>query len=371
MNIGLDVRPSLSRPTGVGTYVRGLLDTLPRQAPDARFTYFSASVKDRFPRGDWPSNVRLVDRRISVKGLNLAWNRLGWPSLDRLVGEALDLVHSPHPLIVPAKRGKRIVTVHDLFFLKNPDMVGGIVRRDYVALVREHVRRADGVVCVSEYTAAETRRLLEVPADKIAVTPHGVDGLFRETPAAAEVDERLARLRLPRGGILYLGSDEKRKNLVTLVMAYLSLARRRREVPPLVLVGPGSLWAQGGSRIGPQIRATGYLEQRDVRAVMASASMLVLPSLEEGFGLPVIEAMAAGLPVICSTGSALSEVAGGAAMLFAAADVNALTQAIDRLLDDSRLAADLRQRGLARSREFDWEKTAALTLAFYRKVLGR
>jgi glycosyltransferase involved in cell wall biosynthesis len=155
------------------------------------------------------------------------------------------------------------------------------------------------------------------------------------------------------------------------VMAYLSLARRRREVPPLVLVGPGSQWAQGGSRIGPQIRATGYLDQRDVRAVMASASLLVLPSLEEGFGLPAIEAMAAGLPVVCSAGSALSEVAGSAALLFDATDVNALTQTIDRLLDDAKLAADLRRRGLERSRDFDWEKTAALTLAFYRKVLGR
>ncbi len=371
MHFGLDVRPSLSRPTGVGTYVLGLLERLPRLAPEDQFIFFSASLKERYPPGNWPGNVRLVDRRLPVQALNLAWNRLGWPPLDRLVGAPLDLVHSPHPLLVPARRGRRIVTLHDLFFLKHPDMVQGETRRDYVALVRSHVHRADGVICVSEYTAAEARRLLQVPDDKIAVTPHGVDPLFRQEPATADVDARLRRLALPRGGILYLGSDEKRKNLVTLVMAYLTLARRLTRVPPLVLVGPGSQWAQGGSRIGPQIRATGYLEREDVRALMSSSAMLVLPSLEEGFGLPVVEAMAAGLPVVCSTGSALSEVAGDAALLVEPRDANGLAHSMERLLDDAGLAARLRQQGAERSRLFEWEKTAAQTLAFYRKVLGR
>jgi glycosyltransferase involved in cell wall biosynthesis len=371
MHFGLDVRPSLSRPTGVGTYVLGLLQRLPRLAPEDRFTYFSASVKERYPPGNWPGNVRLVDRRLPVRGLNFVWNRLGWPSLDRLVGASLDLVHSPQPLLVPCRRGKHIVTIHDLFFLKHPDMVEGEVRRDYVALVRSHVLKADGVLCVSEYTAAEARRLLQVPDEKIAVTPHGIDPIFQQEPEPSDVEQRLHRLGLPRGGILYLGSDEKRKNLVTLVMAYLALARRRPGVPPLVLVGPGSQWAQGGSRIGPQIRATGYLDREDVRALMSSSALLVLPSLEEGFGLPVVEAMAAGLPVVCSAGSALSEVAGDAALLVEPRDANALARSVDRVLDDTAFASDLRRRGRERCRLFDWDKTAAQTLAFYRKVLGR
>jgi alpha-1,3-rhamnosyl/mannosyltransferase len=150
----------------------------------------------------------------------------------------------------------------------------------------------------------------------------------------------------------------------------MTLARRRR-LPPLVLAGPGSDWAQGGSRVGPQIVATGYLDKRDVRALMAASSMLVLPSLEEGFGLPVVEAMAAGLPVVCSTGSALAEVAGDAACLVDAHDANGLAHAAERLLDDRALAAEMRRRGLERSRRFDWQDTAARTLAFYRKVLGR
>jgi glycosyltransferase involved in cell wall biosynthesis len=371
MNFGLDVRPSLARPTGVGTYVLGLVDRLPALAPDDAFYLFSASLKERYPVRSWPANVHLVGRRLPVGGLNLAWNRLGWPPLDRLVGAPLDLVHSPHPLLIPARRARHIVTIHDLFFLKHPEMTGAEIRRDYGDLVREHARVADGVLCVSEYTAREAHTLLGIPPEKVGVTPLGVDPLFREVPPAAQVAATLNRLRLPRGAILYVGSDEKRKNLVSLVMAYLNLAGRRREVPPLVLAGPGSSWAQGGDRVGPQIRATGYLPRDDIRALMAASSLLVLPSLEEGFGLPVVEAMAAGLPVVCSRGSALEEVAGGAATLVDPGDAGALTQAIERLLDDPAQAAASRRRGLERSQRFDWQDTARRTIAFYRTVLGR
>jgi glycosyltransferase involved in cell wall biosynthesis len=370
MDFGLDVRPTLSRPTGVGTYVLGLAERLPALAPEDRFHFFSASVKERYPPRAWAPNVRLVDRRLPVRGLNAAWNRLGWPPLDRLVGTPLDLVHSPTPLLVPCRRGKRVVTLHDLFFLKHPEMVEGETRRDFVSLVRDHVRRADGVLCVSEYTASEARRLLDIPEEKIAVTLHGVDPLYRSSPSEEQVDESLRRLRLPRGALLYVGSAEKRKNLVTLVMAYMTLARRRR-LPPLILAGPGTDWAQGGNRVGPQIVATGYLDKADLRALMAASAMLALPSLEEGFGLPVVEAMAAGLPVVCSSGSALAEVAGDAALLVDPHDVNGLAHAVERVIEDRALAADLRRRGLERSLRFDWEETAARTLAFYRKVLGR
>jgi len=370
MDFGLDVRPTLSRPTGVGTYVLGLAERLPALAPDDRFHFFSASVKERYPRRTWPPNVRLVDRRLPVRGLNAAWNRLAWPPLDRLVGASLDLVHSPTPLLIPCRKGRRIVTLHDLFFLKHPDLVEGETRRDFVTLVHDHARRADGVVCVSEYTASEARRLLGVSEEKIAVIPHGVDPIYRSAPPDDQVEETLRRLRLPRGGILYVGSSEKRKNLVTLVMAYMTLARRRR-LPPLVLAGPGSDWAQGGNRVGPQIVATGYLDKPDIRALMAASSMLILPSLEEGFGLPVVEAMAAGLPVVCSAGSALAEVAGEAACLVDPQDVNGLARAAERLLEDRALASEMQRRGLQRSRRFDWDDTAARTLAFYRKVLGR
>src|SRR5262245_10792387 len=332
MNIGFDLRPSLSKPTGVGSYVLALATRLPALAPDLRFHFFSASLKDRYPARDWPANVRLIDARIPVRALNLAWNRLGWPPLDRFVGASLQLVHSPHPLIVPGGKGaKHVVTLHDLFFLKHPEMTEAEIRRDYAPLVKEHVKRADGVICVSSHTAAEARLLLDVPAEKIAVIPNGVDPAYREAAPPEEVEAVLSRRRLPRGALLYIGSEEKRKNLVNLAMAYMGLARRRPRTPPLVLVGPGSYWAQGGSAMGPQIRATGYLETREIRSLMAASAALVLPSLEEGFGLPVAEAMAAGLPVVCSRGAALEEVAGGAATLVNPIDAGSIASGIEKL----------------------------------------
>jgi len=369
MHFGLDLRPSLARPTGVGAYVFALARRLPAAAPQDHFFFFSASLRDRYPSMSWPPNATLVDRRLPVRALNFSWNRLGWPPLDRLVSAHLDLVHSPYPLMIPGKRSRHIVTLHDLFFLKHPEMTDAEIRRDYVPLVSRHVKRADGVICVSEYTAAEARRLLDVPPAKIAVIPNGVDPAFRQPISAGEVDSVLARRRLPRGAILYVGTEERRKNLVNLAIAYMGLASRRSRLPPLVLVGPGSGWAQGGSIIGPQIRATGYLETWEIRALMASSSVLVLPSLEEGFGLPVAEAMAAGLPVVCSRGSALQEVAGEAATLIDPLDTQSIAEGIEKVLDDSQQAEVQRRRGLEQSRLFDWDAAAARTLDFYRRVL--
>lgn len=370
MNIAFDLRPSLLRPTGVGSYVLALATRLPALASEHRFFYFSASLRDRYPTRTWPENVKLVDRRLPVRLMNLAWNRLEWPPLDRLVGASLDLVHSPHPLIVPGKRARHIVTLHDLFFLKQPEMTEAEIRRDYVPLVRDHVRRADGIICVSEYTAAEARLLLDVPPEKICVIPNGVDPAYRTKTRPEEVDAVLKRRRLPRGGILYVGTEDKRKNLVNLAMAYMGLARRRSRIPPLILVGPGSGWAQGGSAVGPQILSTGYLETEEIRALMAASSLLVLPSLEEGFGLPVAEAMAAGLPVVCSRGSALEEVAGGAAVLVDPLNTKSIADGVERILDDPTLAEAKRQQGLEQSRKFDWDATATRTVEFYRRVLG-
>jgi glycosyltransferase involved in cell wall biosynthesis len=371
MNFGLDLRPSLSKSTGAGAYILALAERLPGLAPEDRFFLFSASLKERYPARDWGKNAALVDRRLPVQALNLAWNRLGAPGLDRLVKAPLDLVHSPHPLIVPGRKARHVVTVHDLFFFKNPEMVGAEIRRDYAPLVSDHVRRADGVLCGSEFTASEIRRLLDVPEDKLGVTPYGVDPVFREDVPEAEVAATLARHGLPQGAILYVGSDEPRKNLRNLATAYLGLTGHRRGLPPLVLVGPGSHWAQGGTISGPQIRATGYLPPRELRALMAASALLVLPSLEEGFGLPVAEAMTAGLPVVCSRGSALEEIAGDAALLVDPRERRSIASGIERVLDDHAFAESLRRKGRERSTRFDWDATAKSTLGFYRKLLGR
>jgi glycosyltransferase involved in cell wall biosynthesis len=371
MRVALDVRPALSRPTGVGVYIGALADALPRVEPASQFTLFTSSLRERWTRAPAGPNVDIVDRHIPVRVLNFAWNRLSWPPIEDLCGRDFDIVHSPHALLTPARGARRIVSIHDLFFFKHPEMTGREIRRDYAPLVAAHARKADGIICPSEHTAREVERLLGIPREKICVTLYAVDPAFRMAPTPVDVETLLQRLGLSRGGILYVGSEEKRKNLGRLVSAYRTLAERMQDPPPLVMVGPGDSFDYGSPSGGPRIVTTGYLETREIRALMSASKCLALVSLDEGFGLPVVEAMTAGLPVVCSRGSSLEEMAAGAAELVDdPRNEEEIVQGLSRVLEDPERAGELRVAGLLRSRIFDWDRTAEQTLAFYRKVLG-
>ncbi len=371
MRIALDVRPALSRPTGVGVYIGALAEALPRLEPGSHFTLFTSSLRERWSKAPSGPNVDVVDLPIPVRVLNFTWNRLSWPAIEDLCAREFDLVHSPHALLTPARRARRIITIHDLFFFKYPEMTEAEIRRDYAPLVQHNASQADGILCPSEHTAREVESLLGIPREKICVTPYAVDPAFRVAPTPSEVEALLERFQLRSGGILYVGSEEKRKNLGRLVAAYRTLAERISDPPPLVMIGPGESFDSGATASGPRIVSTGYLETREIRALMSASKCLVLVSLDEGFGLPVVEAMTAGLPVVCSRGSSLEEMAGPAAELVSdPLDEEAIVQGLSRVLEDPERASELRAAGLERSRLFDWDKTAAMTLAFYRKVLG-
>ena len=371
MRVALDVRPALSRPTGVGVYIGSLAEALPRADAASRFTLFTSSLRERWSRPPSAQNAEVVDRRIPVSLLNFAWNRMSWPPIEDLCGRDFDIVHSPHALLTPVRRARRIVSIHDLFFYKHREMTGGEIRRDYAPLVREHAGKADGIIAPSEYTAREIERLLGIGREKVCVTLYAVDPVFRIPPTPVEAQGLLTRLGLSRGGILYVGSEEKRKNLEVLTSAYRALARRMQDPPPLVMVGPGGAWNSTGAPGGPRIVTTGHLETREIRALMSACACLVLVSLDEGFGLPVVEAMTAGLPVVCSRGSSLEEMAAGAAELVDdPRSESAIVEALVRVVEDPERAARLRTAGLERSRIFDWDRTAEQTLAFYRRVLG-
>ncbi len=371
MRVALDVRPALSRPTGVGVYIGSLAEALPRTDASSHFTLFTSSLRERWTRAASSPNASIVDRRIPVRLLNFAWNRLSWPPIEDLCGREFDIVHSPHALLTPARRARRIVSIHDLFFFKHRNMTESEIRRDYAPLVQEHARKADGIICPSEYTAREVERLLGIAREKICVTLYAVDPVYRQAPTPADVTGLLRRLGIERGGILYVGSEEKRKNLDLLGGAYRTLSGRLENPPPLVMVGPGAAYASRSVSGGPQIVTTGYLETREIRALMSASVCLALVSLDEGFGLPVVEAMTAGLPVVCSRGSSLEEMAAGAAeRVEDPRSEAAIVEGLSRVVEDPQHAAALRVAGIERSRIFDWDRTAEQTLAFYRKVLG-
>lgn len=354
VHILVDYRPALRQRTGVGEYVHRLVEAmLPQLRPDERLTLFSSSWKDRL--SGTPPGARRLDLRIPVSMLNLAWHRFEWPPVQRL-GVRPDLTWSLHPLLMPSNAGARAVTIHDLYFLDRPGDTAAEIRRDYPALAAGHAARADLVVVNSEYTRGQAVARLGVPAERVVVCYPGA-------PDGAPAGERRAG-----GPILHLGTIEPRKNVGVLLEAYRLLAARRPP-PPLVLAGKVvepvvRLATRGGGDDGVQF--LGYVEEDVKRRLLREASLLVIPSAEEGFGMPAVEAMACGLPVIAANRGALPEVLGGAGLLFDPQSPEALAAAMLRVLDDEALREELRTRGRARAAQFRWDVSAARLLEAFR-----
>jgi glycosyltransferase involved in cell wall biosynthesis len=366
----VDYRPALRARTGVGEYVHELVRALARPggpAPSGSLTLFTASWKDRVPAGLADQlRVELVHRRIPVRALTWAWNRLGVPPVEWLAGEA-DVVHAASPVAIPTRAGRTVLTIHDLHFLRHPERMAAEMRRDFPDLVRSHAARADAIIVSSQYTAADVARSLPVPPSRIHLCPPG-------TPEwASEVAHR-RETATPRH-ILFLGTLEPRKNVGILLEAYARLVGKRGAAPPLVVAGgltPAAVNWQARARalrLEGRVRWPGYVSDQTRQALYAEAHMLVLPSLDEGFGLPVLEAMACGVPVVISTGGSLPEVAGDAATPIAPDDVTGLHDAMAALLEPD-VAADAARRGLSRAAAFRWDDCARLVWQAYGAALG-
>ncbi len=372
MRVLIDYRPALRRRTGVGEFVHQAVTALARLAatdPEAGrldLTVFSASWRDRLADTDdpLPEGVRWVDRRIPVRALNRAWHHMGWPPIERLAGASFDVVHSPEPLLMPARDAARVITIHDLDFLDHPEWAEREAQRDYPALVRRHAHRADRIVVPSEWTGAEVTRRLDVPAERIAVCRHGApDIVARETVPA-------------HGHLLFVGALTARKNVAGLVDAYARLVERRPGAPALVLAGampdgPAPDWRSrcDAAPLAGRVRVTGYVDRATRDTLYAGARALVLPSFNEGFGLPALEAMAAGVPVVAAKRGALPEVVGDAGLLVDPDDPAAIADALERLLDDDELAARGAARGRERAQAFTWEASARALCEAYRQAI--
>jgi len=377
MRIGYDLRPFLKEATGVGVYLKNLLFELARIDPDDEFFMVSASWKDRFPAGNIPpfAKGRFRDLRWPVRVLNFFWQDLGRPTLDRLAGVPLDLTHSATPLPIPT-RGRTLVTVCDLFFMEDPARADREARRKFLKQTAEALRRADGVVTISEFSRRGIIERFGLPAEKVRAITLGVSPVFRRPAEEMRIAALRRELDIPGEFLLFVGASEPRKNLPRLIDA-LSILHRDDRTIPLVLVGrPGGDHSRLTARIleknlSASVRLAGYRPDEDVRALYASASALVFPSLAEGFGLPLIEAMACGLPAAVSAVSALPEIGGAAVLYFDPSNAEAMAAAMERILRDDNLRAELRREGRERARLFDWARTAEATLDLYRGIVGR
>jgi glycosyltransferase involved in cell wall biosynthesis len=262
------------------------------------------------------------------------------------------------------------VTVHDLSFLRTPQTVTQ-ASLAYRTLVPRSIARAGAVIVPSAAVAAEVADEYPGTADRVVVTPLGVDPAWFE--AAPPDEARRRRLGLPADYLVFSGSLEPRKNLPLLLAAHRRLRAEDPDWPPLVLMGPPG-WGPGLDLDGlppGAVRLTGYLSDDDLRSVVAGARALVYPSLYEGFGLPPLEAMAAGVPVVASAAGAVPEAVGDAAVLVPVGDADAFAAALAGLLDDESARARLAGRGLVRAAGFTWTKCAAGLADLYRRAGNR
>ena len=374
MRVLLDYRPALKERTGVGEYAHQLARALLAAFPTPgtangegalELSLFSSSWKDRLPPAADLAGAIAIDRRVPGKVLNFAWHRLGWPPAELITGRAFDVTHSLHPLLLPAQHAAQVITIHDLDFLAHPERTRAEIQRDYPALARSHAQRADGVVVISRFTAREVERQLGVPPDRIAVC----------TPGAPPWRPRG---QIPADGyILFVGTLEPRKNVGGLLDAYEQLLLRHRSVPRLVLAGKAppeaTPWLDRIARapLAGHVEHIGYVEAPNRRALYEGARLLVQPSFDEGFGIPVLEAMTIGVPVVASNRGALPEVLGDAGPLVDPDADGALASAIERLIDDDAFAAACVTNGLERSRQFSWERMARDVYAAYRCAIER
>ncbi len=372
MHVGLNLIFLVPGETGgMEVAARELIPALVKAAPDVRFTAFvnreAAAAKD----GPWGELLPAVTVPVNARN-RVQWVRGEQMLLPRLAARAgVDLVHSLASTAPVWGRFRRVVTVHDLIYARFPEAHAGVRDLGMRVLVPFGVRRSDRVIVDSHSTQRDLVELLHTRAEHIDVVPLGIGTTKRREP----LGERDLRGRFELGErriVLSLSAKRPHKNLLALIGALALIPAERR--PLLVLPGyPTAHEADlriGARTLGVEgdVRFLGWLSGEEFEGLWQVAEAFVYPSLYEGFGLPVLEAMARGVPVACSNVSSLPEVAGEAALTFDPHDERAIAGALERLLSDRVEAERLGALGLERAREFTWERTARMTLESYRRT---
>ena len=373
MHVGLNLIFLVPGETGgMEVAARELIPALLAAAPAGmRFTAFINREAAAAADGPWGELLPAVTVPVSAR------NRVQWvlgeqallpPLATRSRVGLMHSLASTAPLWGPFRR---VVTVHDLIYAHFPEAHSGIRERGIRLLVPAAARRSARVIADSHSTREDLISLLGIPPERIDVVPLGLGSVQRGQP----LPERETRERFDLGSravLLSLSAKRPHKNLAALIDALALIAPERR--PLLVLPGYPT-WHERELRdradsagVSADVRFLGWVSAAELEGLWAIARGFVFPSLYEGFGLPVLEAMARGVPVACSNASSLPEVAGDAALLFEPSDERAIAQALERLLGDPAEPERLRARGLQRAREFTWERTARLTLASYERA---
>jgi len=380
LRVGIDVAGALAPETGIGRYTRALYRAL-TALEDLEMVPFCNSRRQN-PSLD-PGGV-VINPRWPGRVLRAAWHRLHWPPVERYTG-SLGVFHTSDWSHPPLRAGARVTTVHDLGSLVHPQWYTDAITAHHAKQNRSTCRLSDRVIAISEFTRATFLERYSISPERVVVVPNGVDPLFAPAPSVVVSDVR-QRHGLDAPYLLYVGTRERRKNLMGLVDIF---ARIAEDTPELRLAVVGARpWLEAravhgsrrwsGREVEDRIRSLG-LEDRvtilgavplaDLIALYSGAELFVFPTLYEGFGLPVLEAMSCGCPVVASSLTAVPEVVGNAGLLVDPDDVDAFAQCAKDILTDSQFRSELVSRGKERARAFTWARTAERTAAVYRSAV--
>jgi glycosyltransferase involved in cell wall biosynthesis len=369
--VGIDARKL--RDFGIGSYIRNLLEAISRQPESERYRFrVYARRSDREVMPDLPQNFQIVEDESP--GYSLAeLTRFAF----RLYRDRLDLFHATH-YVLPPLRGRAVVTIHDIIHLLYPQLLPNRLALVYArVMIRRALSRADRIITVSYNSKRDLVDYFGITPGRVDVIYNGVSRRFRPD-IPAEERERVAKkygLRTPY--LLFLGGERPHKNAQNVIRAFAEARRSRPDLPHvLALAGPVP---RNTARIdaliaaldlGSSIARPGLIEEDDLPGLFAGADVLLYPTLYEGFGMPVVEAMASGTPVLTSSTSALQEIAGGYSFLVDPLDVDAIARGIVALTTDPKIRSDYVELGRKRALDFSWHKAAERTLEVYAEALA-
>ncbi len=375
MRIGLEVTAAVCQGGGIGRYVRELLRALTVLDSENQYRlFFAATNHDMRGLPALPANFRA--RRLPFEDIWLArvWQRLRVPLPVELITGRVDVYHSPD-FTLPPTLGKTptLLTVHDLSFARHPRSAAPGLRGYLEVVVPRSVRRATHVLADSQSTKDDLMELYQTPAEKVTVLYAGVAACFR--PVVDPIELAKVRERYGLGNrpyVLSIGTLQPRKNHIRLIEAFDS-AMRDSEYNLVLAGGEGWLYEEVRARVtrcGLQDRVLfpGFVAEKHLAGLYSAAAVMAFPSLYEGFGLPVLEAMACGVPVLASTSPCLPEVVGDAAIVVDPRDVGAMAAAIEELVYKPQLRRALRAKGLARAAQFRWKNSATELMRIYRAI---
>ena len=371
MKVGIDFHAAEQEGTGNCSYIRNLVEALiGLGSSDEFFLYITDPALAYFQRFQGLPRVHLR----GLAGSN-AVRRL--VSLGRQASaDRLDVLHVQY-VAPPFYKGKLIVSVHDLAFVRNPRWFP-LAKRFYLrTLVPRSLRRSSQVITLSQFSRQEIVRVYPFCAERTHVTPLAAGPRFRPGQGSPEEAAALGALGINKEYLLYVGRLNVRKNIPALLAAFACLKRTQGIPHQLVLAGPGDFWPgrgrngrRKGDGLGPQAVWAGLVPEDLLPTLYSRASVFIFPSLYEGFGLPILEAMACGCPVVASRAASIPEIAGEAAVLVFPPEPGRLAEAVHRILADPKLREHLRLKGLERSGRFQWSDTAQKTSAIYRRTLA-